>query len=236
MLTGVDLTSYGSTLPGTPSLGRLVKTILGHVPELERLRLSSIDSIEADPELHDAIAREARLMPHLHLSLQSGDDLILKRMKRRHLRADAIAFCEQIRRVRPDVAFGADLIAGFPTETESMFNRSLELIEACGLVHLHVFPFSARPGTAAARMPPVARALVKERARRLRQKGEDVRRHRLEGEVGNTRRVLAETAAHGHTEHFIDARLARPVVPGAVVEVMVTGHDGGRLLATPTGL
>jgi len=235
VLTGVDLTSYGSTLPGTPSLGRLVKTILKHVPELERLRLSSIDSIEADPELHDAIAREARLMPHLHLSLQSGDDLILKRMKRRHLRADAIAFCEQIRRLRPDVAFGADLIAGFPTETEAMFNRSLDLIEECGLVHLHVFPFSPRPGTAAARMPPVARALVKERARRLRQKGEDVRRHRLEGEVGNTRRVLAETAAHGHTEHFIDARLERPVVPGALVEVMVTGHDGSRLLATPTG-
>ena len=235
VLTGVDLTSYGSTLPGTPSLGRLVKTILKHVPELERLRLSSIDSIEADPELHDAIAREARLMPHLHLSLQSGDDLILKRMKRRHLRADAIAFCEQIRRVRPDVAFGADLIAGFPTETEAMFNRSLDLIEECGLVHLHVFPFSPRPGTAAARMPPVARALVKERARRLRQKGEDVRRHRLEGEVGNTRRVLAETAAHGHTEHFIDARLEHPVVPGALVEVMVTGHDGSRLLATPTG-
>ena len=235
VLTGVDLTSYGSTLPGTPSLGRLVKTILKHVPELERLRLSSIDSIEADPELHDAIAREARLMPHLHLSLQSGDDLILKRMKRRHLRADAIAFCEQIRRLRPDVAFGADLIAGFPTETEAMFNRSLDLIEECGLVHLHVFPFSPRPGTAAARMPPVARALVKERARRLRQKGEDVRRHRLEGEVGNTRRVLAETAAHGHTEHFIDARLEHPVVPGALVEVMVTGHDGSRLLATPTG-
>ena len=235
VLTGVDLTSYGSTLPGTPSLGRLVKTILKHVPELERLRLSSIDSIEADPALRDAIASEARLMPHLHLSLQSGDDLILKRMKRRHLRADAIAFCEQIRRVRPDVAFGADLIAGFPTETEAMFNRSLDLIEECGLVHLHVFPFSPRRGTAAARMPPVARELVKERARRLRQKGEDVRRRRLEGEVGNTRKVLAETAAHGHTEHFIDARLERPVVPGALVEVMVTGHDGGRLLAAPTG-
>jgi threonylcarbamoyladenosine tRNA methylthiotransferase MtaB len=235
VLTGVDLTSYGSSLPGTPSLGRLVKTILRHVPELERLRLSSIDSIEADPELRDAIAREARLMPHLHLSLQSGDDLILKRMKRRHLRADAIAFCEQIRRVRPDVAFGADLIAGFPTETESMFNRSLDLIEECGLVHLHVFPFSPRRGTAAARMPPVARELVKERARRLRQKGEDVRRRRLEGEIGNTRKVLAETAEHGRTEHFIDARLERSVVPGALVEVMVTGHDGGRLLAAPTG-
>ena len=235
VLTGVDLTSYGSTLPGTPSLGRLVKTILRHVPELERLRLSSIDSIEADPELRDAIARETRLMPHLHLSLQSGDDLILKRMKRRHLRADAIAFCEEIRRARPDVAFGANLIAGFPTESEAMFNRSLDLIEECGLVHLHVFPFSPRPGTAAARMPPVARELVKERARRLRQKGEDVRRRRLEGEIGNTRTVLAETAAHGRTEQFIDATLERPVVPGALVEVVVTGHDGGRLRATPTG-
>ena len=234
VLTGVDLTSYGSTLPGTPSLGRLVKTILRHVPELERLRLSSIDSVEADPELRDAIASEARVMPHLHLSLQSGDDLILKRMKRRHLRADAIAFCEQIRRVRPDVAFGADLIAGFPTETESMFARSLDLIEECGLVHLHVFPFSPRPGTAAARMPPVARELVKERARRLRQKGEDVRRRRLEGEVGHTRKVLAETAEHGRTEHFIDARLERSVVPGALVEVVVTGHDDGHLQATPT--
>jgi threonylcarbamoyladenosine tRNA methylthiotransferase MtaB len=234
VLTGVDLTSYGSTLPGTPSLGRLVKTILRHVPELERLRLSSIDSVEADPELRDTIASEARLMPHLHLSLQSGDDLILKRMKRRHLRADAIGFCEEIRRVRPDVAFGADLIAGFPTETESMFSRSLDLIEECGLVHLHVFPFSPRPGTAAARMPPLPRELVKERARRLRQKGEDVRRRRLEGEIGNTRKVLAETAEHGRTEHFIEARLARPVVPGALVEVVVTGHDRGRLQATPT--
>jgi threonylcarbamoyladenosine tRNA methylthiotransferase MtaB len=236
VLTGVDLTSYGSTLPGTPSLGRLVKTILRHVPELERLRLSSIDSVEADPELRDAIASETRLMPHLHLSLQSGDDLILKRMKRRHLRADAIAFCEQIRRVRPDVAFGADLIAGFPTETESMFDRSLDLIEECGLVHVHVFPFSPRPGTAAARMPPVARELVKERARRLRQKGEEVRRRRLEGEIGRTRKVLAETAARGRTEHFIDAALERSVVAGALVEVVVTGHEGGRLQVTPTGL
>ena len=235
VLTGVDLTSYGGTLPGTPPLGRLVKAILKHVPELERLRLSSIDSVEADPELREAIASEARLMPHLHLSLQSGDDLILKRMKRRHLRADAIAFCEQIRRLRPDVAFGADLIAGFPTETESMFNRSLDLIEECGLVHLHVFPFSPRPGTAAARMPPVARELVKERARRLRQKGEEMRRGRLDGEVGRTRRVLAESTAHGRTEHFIDTRLERPVAPGTVVDAAVVGHDGERLRAVATG-
>jgi threonylcarbamoyladenosine tRNA methylthiotransferase MtaB len=233
VLTGVDLTSYGGTLPGTPSLGRLVKAILKHVPELERLRLSSIDSVEADAELRDAIASEARLMPHLHLSLQSGDDLILKRMKRRHSRADAMAFCEQIRRLRPDVAFGADLIAGFPTETESMFARSLELVEACGLVHLHVFPFSPRPGTAAARMPAVAREVVKERARRLRQKGEEVLRRRLDGEIGHVRRVLAETAERGRTEHFIDARLARPAVPGTLVDVTVTGHDNGRLQAAP---
>jgi threonylcarbamoyladenosine tRNA methylthiotransferase MtaB len=235
VLTGVDLTSYGATLPGRPSLGRLVKAILKHVPELERLRLSSIDSVEADPELREAIATENRLMPHLHLSLQSGDDLILKRMKRRHLRADAIGFCEQIRRLRPDVAFGADLIAGFPTETESMFRRSLDLIEECGLVHLHVFPFSPRPGTAAARMPPVAPALVKERARRLREKGIQALRRRLEGEVGTVRRVLAETAARGRTEHFIDAQFNLPVVPGTLVDVTVTGHDGGRLEAAPAG-
>ncbi|HXW28100.1 MAG TPA: tRNA (N(6)-L-threonylcarbamoyladenosine(37)-C(2))-methylthiotransferase MtaB [Xanthobacteraceae bacterium] len=229
VLTGVDLTSYGGTLPGTPTLGRLVKGILKHVPELERLRLSSIDSVEADPELRAAMASEARLMPHLHLSLQSGDDLILKRMKRRHLRADAIAFCEQIRRLRPDVAFGADLIAGFPTETEPMFQRSLELIEECGLVHLHVFPFSPRPGTAAARMPPLPRELVKERARRLRQKGEEMLRRRLDGEIGRVRRVLAETAQRGRTEHFLDAQLASPIAPGTLVEVTVTGHAGGRL-------
>jgi len=235
VLTGVDLTSYGGTLPGTPSLGRLVKAILKHVPELERLRLSSIDSVEADPELRDAIATETRLMPHLHLSLQSGDDLILKRMKRRHLRADAIAFCEQIRRLRPDVAFGADLIAGFPTETESMFDRSLDLIEECGLVHLHVFPFSPRPGTAAARMPPVAPALIKERARRLREKGLEVLGRRLDGEIGRVRRVLAETAERGRTEHFIDARFKCPVVPGTLVDVTVTGHDAGRLEAAPAG-
>jgi threonylcarbamoyladenosine tRNA methylthiotransferase MtaB len=235
VLTGVDLTSYGGTLPGTPPLGRLVKAILKHVPALARLRLSSIDSVEADPELRDAIASQARLMPHLHLSLQSGDDLILKRMKRRHLRADAIAFCEQIRRLRPDVAFGADLIAGFPTETESMFDRSLALIEECGLVHLHVFPFSPRPGTAAARMPPLPRALVKERARRLREKGAEMLRRRLDGEIGRVRSVLAESAERGRTEHFLDARLSRPVAPGTLVDVTVTGHDGGRLEVAPAG-
>ncbi len=164
VLTGVDITSYGQNLPGAPKLGALVKQILKHVPELERLRLSSIDSVEADRDLLDALATDARLMPHLHLSLQAGDDMILKRMKRRHLRADAIAFCEQVRRLRPDVVFGADIIAGFPTETEEMFARSLDIVDECGLTHLHVFPFSPRPGTPAARMPQVAREVVKARA------------------------------------------------------------------------
>src|SRR5689334_16931545 len=166
VLTGVDLTSYGANLPGAPRLGTLVKQVFKHVPDLARLRLSSIDSVEADDDLFDVFADEARLMPHLHLSLQAGDDMILKRMKRRHTRADAIAFCERVRRLRPDVVFGADIIAGFPTESEVMFRRSLELVEECALVHLHVFPFSPRPGTPAARMPQVARTIVKERAQR----------------------------------------------------------------------
>ncbi len=153
VLTGVDITSYGADLPGAPKLGTLVKQILKHVPELKRLRLSSIDSVEADRDLIDAYAQEGRLMPHLHLSLQAGDDLILKRMKRRHARKDAIAFCDSLRRLRPDIVFGADIIAGFPTETEAMFKNSLDLVDDCGLTHLHVFPFSARTGTPAARMP-----------------------------------------------------------------------------------
>jgi threonylcarbamoyladenosine tRNA methylthiotransferase MtaB len=153
VLTGVDVTSYGADLPGAPKLGTLVKQILKHVPELERLRLSSIDSVEADAELLDALAQDGRVMPHLHLSLQAGDDLILKRMKRRHSRNDAITFCNTARRLRPDVVLGADLIAGFPTETEAMFQNSLDLVDECGLTHLHVFPFSPRPGTPAARMP-----------------------------------------------------------------------------------
>jgi threonylcarbamoyladenosine tRNA methylthiotransferase MtaB len=171
VLTGVDITSYGADLPGTIRLGRLVRHILRHVPELPRLRLSSIDQIEVDTALLDAIATEPRLMPHLHLSLQAGDDMILKRMKRRHRRADAVAFCEQVRRLRPDVAFGADLIAGFPTETEAMFAGSLDLVDECDLAYLHIFPFSPRKGTPAARMPQVTRREVKERAARLRTKG-----------------------------------------------------------------
>jgi threonylcarbamoyladenosine tRNA methylthiotransferase MtaB len=229
VLTGVDITSYGGDLPGAPRLGRLIKQILKHVPELERLRLSSIDSIEADDDLIDALADEPRLMPHLHLSLQAGDDLILKRMKRRHARADAVAFCERVRRLRPDVAFGADLIAGFPTETEAMFARSLDLVDDCGLAHLHVFPFSPRPGTPAARMPQVARAVVKERARRLREKGAAALAQRLADEVGRRRQVLVESGGIGRTGRYMAVRLANASVPGAIVDVTIAGHDGRQL-------
>jgi threonylcarbamoyladenosine tRNA methylthiotransferase MtaB len=231
VLTGVDLTSYGADLPGAPRLGTLVKQILKHVPELERLRLSSIDAVEADRDLLDAFARHGRLMPHLHLSLQAGDDLILKRMKRRHLRADAIAFCQQVRRLRPDVVFGADIIAGFPTETEDMFARSLDLVEECGLTHLHVFPFSPRPGTPAARMPQTPREVVRERARRLRERGEAALRAHLDAQVGRTRRVLAESARLGRSEHFTLVGLNAAVEPGMVVDVSIKGHDGRQLLA-----
>jgi threonylcarbamoyladenosine tRNA methylthiotransferase MtaB len=231
VLTGVDITSYGADLPGAPKLGALVSQILKHVPELKRLRLSSIDSVEADRELLDLIASEARLMPHLHLSLQAGDDLILKRMKRRHSRAQAIAFCRTLRQLRPDIVFGADLIAGFPTETADMFRRSLDLVEECDLTYLHVFPFSARPGTPAARMPQLDRATIKERARFLRERGAEALRRHLQREVGTTRRILAESASAGRTEHFTAVRFAAPVEPGSIVERTIAGHDGGQLLA-----
>jgi threonylcarbamoyladenosine tRNA methylthiotransferase MtaB len=230
VITGVDITSYGHDLPGAPSLGTLVKQILKHVPELNRLRLSSIDSIEADDALLATIASEPRLMPHLHLSLQAGDDLILKRMKRRHLRGDAIQFCERVRALRPDIVFGADLIAGFPTETEAMFQRSLDLVAECGLTHLHVFPFSPRPGTPAARMPQVAREVVKERAGRLRAKGEAALRRHLDGEVGLRRKILVENETIGRTEGFTPVRLAART-PGSLIEAHITGHNGRELLA-----
>jgi threonylcarbamoyladenosine tRNA methylthiotransferase MtaB len=231
VLTGVDLTSYGENLPGTPRLGTLVKQILKHVPELERLRLSSIDMVETDRDLLDAFGSDARLMPHLHLSLQAGDDLILKRMKRRHSRADAVAFCEQVRRLRGDVVFGADIIAGFPTETEAMFERSLDLVDDCGLTYLHVFPFSARSGTPAARMPQLSRAVVKERARRLRAKGAEAFARHLDREIGARRRVLAETREMGRTEHFTPVRISAPVEPGEIVDLTMRRHDGRHLLA-----
>jgi threonylcarbamoyladenosine tRNA methylthiotransferase MtaB len=231
VLTGVDLTSYGRNLPGAPKLGSLIKQILKHVPDLRRLRLSSIDSVEADRDLLDAFASDERLMPHLHLSLQAGDDIILKRMKRRHLRTDAIAFCEQVRRLRPDVVFGGDVIAGFPTETEAMFARSLDLIDECGLVHLHAFPYSARPGTAAARMPPVAPEIIKERARRLRAKAAEAYARHLDREVGSQRQVLVESADRGHTEHFTPVHLTTPSAPGVIRNLTVIGHDDRELLA-----
>ena len=225
VLTGVDITSY------EPGLGLLVKAVLRELPELRRLRLSSIDSVEADADLLDALASDARLMPHLHLSLQSGDDMILKRMKRRHSRADAIAFCDTVRRLRPDIVFGGDIIAGFPTETEEMFARSLDLVDECGLTQLHVFPFSPRPGTPAARMPQVAGDVVKDRARRLREKGEQALRRHLDGEIGARRLVLAERGGVGRTPQFMPVRLAAPVEPGAMVNATITGHDGRQLLA-----
>jgi threonylcarbamoyladenosine tRNA methylthiotransferase MtaB len=231
VLTGVDITSYGADLPGAPKLGMLVKQILKHVPELKRLRLSSIDSVEADRDLLDVLAGDERLMPHLHLSLQAGDDLILKRMKRRHLRADAIAFCETVRRLRPDTVFGADLIAGFPTETEAMFQNSLALVEECGLTHLHVFPFSPRPGTPAARMPQLSRQVIKERAARLRTRGAAALARHLEGEIGATRRVLVESHESGRTEQFTQVKLAAPAEAGAIIDLKMAAHDGRQLLA-----
>lgn len=228
VLTGVDLTSYGTDLPGAPRLGLLTKQILRHVPELKRLRISSIDSIEADNDLLDALASDARLMPHLHLSLQSGDDMILKRMKRRHSRQDAVAFCDQVRRLRPDIAFGADIIAGFPTETEEMFSRSLDLVQECGLTFLHVFPYSPRPGTPAARMPQVAGGAIKERAKRLRAAAESALRRRLQAEIGATREVLIEGESVGRTEHYLPVAIAGGCV-GNVVPMRIAGSDGERL-------
>ena len=228
VLTGVDLTSYGADLPGTPKLGTLTKQILKHVPDLKRLRISSIDSIEVDRDLLDVIASDERLMPHLHLSLQAGDDLVLKRMKRRHSRADAVEFCKQVRRLRPDIAFGADIIAGFPTETEEMFTRSQTLVEECDLTFLHVFPYSPRPGTPASRMPQVDGRSIKDRARRLRETGDAALRRRLELETGTTRQVLIESGTQGRTEHFVPVAI-EGFVPGSVQTLKIAGHDGARL-------
>jgi len=231
VLTGVDITSYGADLPGSMSLGRLVRHVLTHVRELPRLRLSSIDQVEVDADLMDAIASESRLMPHLHLSMQAGDDLILKRMKRRHSRNDAIAFCRQVRSVRPDVAFGADLIAGFPTETEAMFSNTLDLVEQCDLAYLHVFPFSPRKGTPAARMPQVAKAEIKARAARLRCKGQDALKRHLDRQTGRVLAVLTERNGLGRAEDFAEVSVQHAASPGTVIAARVTGHDGQRLNA-----
>ena len=231
VLTGVDLTSWGADLPATPRLGDLVMRILKLVPDLQRLRISSIDSIEADEMLMQAIATEPRLMPHLHLSLQAGDDMILKRMKRRHLRDDAIRFCEEARRLRPDIVFGADIIAGFPTETEEMFVNSIRLVEDCGLTFLHVFPFSPRKGTPAARMPQVKGPVIKDRAARLRAAGDLALSRHLSAQVGVEHRILMEGPRLGRTGQFTEVAFASDQPEGQIVTARISGFADGRLTA-----
>ncbi len=233
VLTGVDLTSWGADLPGQPSLGVLVRTLLRDVPELPRLRLSSIDAAEIDAELMACLADEPRLMPHLHLSLQSGDDLILKRMKRRHGRADALRLVEAVRRVRPDTAFGADLIAGFPTETEAAFENTLALVEEAGLAFLHVFPYSPRPTTPAARMPAVPGVVIRERAARLRAAGERALSRHLDRQVGRRVRALVERPGLARAEDFTEVAFAGAGAPGQVIEGVIAGHDGRRARLAP---
>jgi threonylcarbamoyladenosine tRNA methylthiotransferase MtaB len=236
VLTGVDVTSWGADLPGQPTLGQLVARILKLVPELPRLRLSSIDAAEIDPDLMRCLADEPRLMPYLHLSLQAGDDMILKRMKRRHSRADALNLVAHVRAVRPDTAFGADLIAGFPTETDAMFENTLSLVEEAGLAFLHVFPYSARPGTPAARMPAVAQPVVKARAARLRAAGEAALARHLQRQVGRTLTGLVERLDSGQggrarAEDFTEIAFEGEAQVGGLVALRVTGHDGKRALA-----
>ena len=231
VLTGVDLTSWGADLPGTPRLGDLVMRILRLAPDLPRLRISSIDSIEADENLMQAIATEPRLMPHLHLSLQHGDDLILKRMKRRHLRDDAIRFAEEARRLRPEMTFGADIIAGFPTETEAHFENSLKLVEDCGLTFLHVFPFSPRPGTPAARMPQIKGPAIKERAARLRAEGDAALARHLAAQIGQPHRILIENPRMGRTEQFTEVAFAADQPEGQILTATILGMAGQQLTA-----
>jgi threonylcarbamoyladenosine tRNA methylthiotransferase MtaB len=242
ILTGVDLTSYGPDLPGSPTLGLLVERILTHVPALERLRLSSLDSIEIDDRLFDLIAGEDRIMPHVHLSLQSGDDMILKRMKRRHLRADAVRLVERLKAKRPDIAIGADIIAGFPTEEEDMFANSLALLEDCDIVFGHIFPYSPRPGTAAARMPQLDRATIKARADRLRTAAQGRKAHWLESMIGTERRVLIERDGRtGHAENHAsveipateDFRFAPDALKGRIMTLTITASDGAKLTGIP---
>ena len=231
VLSGVDLGHYGADLPGRPSLGEAVCRLLRAVPALPRLRLSSIDPVEVDPALERLFAEEPRLMPHLHLSIQAGDDLVLKRMKRRHRRADVLALCRRLRALRPEIAFGADLIAGFPTETPAMFENTRRLIEDAGLVWLHVFPYSSRPGTPAARMPQVPVAERRARAAALRAAAEAPRRRFLEGRIGGEAGVLLETAARGRDECFAEVAFERAAgAPGALVRARIAGVAGERLI------
>ena len=231
VLTGVDLTSWGADLPGSPPLGDLVRRILKLVPDLARLRISSIDSIEVDPALMEAIATEKRLMPHLHLSLQAGDNMILKRMKRRHLREDAIRFCEDARNLRPDMTFGADIIAGFPTETDAMFENSLKLVDACDLTWLHVFPYSPRPGTPAARMPAVSGAIIKDRAAQLRKAGDAKVQDHLAAQIGQTHHVLMESPRMGRTAQFAEVAFETDQPEGQIVTAVISGRSGNQLRA-----
>ena len=231
VLTGVDITSYGPDLPGTPTLGKLVQSILRHVPDLPRLRISSIDSIEADPSFYDAIA-SSKVMPHLHLSRQAGDDLILKRMKRRHSRDEALAVVERFRAIRPEMVFGADIIAGFPTETDAMFDNTLRIVDEAGLTFLHVFPFSPRPGTPAAKMPQVDKRVARERAAQLRAAGDRRFAAFCASRVGATERVLVEREDIGRTEQFVPVRLS-PLQPGAILDVSIAGADASGLIGAP---
>jgi threonylcarbamoyladenosine tRNA methylthiotransferase MtaB len=237
VLTGVDITSYGGDLPGRPKLGQMARRLLAQVPDLKRLRLSSLDAIELDDDLKRLVAEEERLMPHLHLSLQAGDDMILKRMKRRHARAEAVALCDDLRRLRPDMVFGADLIAGFPTETEAMFENSLTLVEDCGLTWLHVFPYSARKGTPAARMPQLPVAMRRERAARLRSAGARALSRFLDAQLGKTASVLiekqeADGRVMGRSETFAPVLLNSGTI-GAVIDARITGREGDSLTALP---
>jgi len=232
VLTGVDITGYGTDLPGTPTLGQAVRRLLAQVPELPRLRLSSLDPVEIDEDLIRLVAEEPRLMPHFHLSVQAGDDMILKRMKRRHLRDDVITMAKRLRSLRPDLALGADIIAGFPTETEEMFQNSLALVDEVGLTHLHVFPYSVRPGTPAAKMPQVYGPEIKERAARLRAKGAEAMATFRTARIGKTASVLVEQDDSGHCEHYLPIRLNRPVPAGTIQTVRITGQDHTHLIGT----
>ena len=233
VLTGVDVTSYGHDHPGRPTLGSLVERILTHVPTLPRLRLSSLDGVEIDDALLDILTSEERVMPHVHLSIQSGDDMILKRMKRRHSRAQAIELVARLKRARPQIAIGADLIAGFPTETEAMFEASLDIIDACEIVHGHVFPFSARAGTPAARMPPVEAGAIKQRAKRLRQRIANRKRAFLQDQIGTVQNILVERdGLSGYAPNFARVRLNDPAAPGSIAAARIHGHDDAELLGT----
>ena len=237
VLSGIDVTSYGADLPGKPSLGQMVRRVLALVPDLKRLRLSSLDPVEIDDDLWRLIAEEPRLMPHLHLSLQAGDDLVLKRMKRRHGRADALAVAARARALRPDMAFGADLIAGFPTETDEMFENTLALVDEAGLAYLHVFPYSERPGTPAARMPSVPKPVRKARAQRLRTAGATALHRHLDRQVGRTVRAVVETDGFARAEDFspiaFDGGAIDGGVPGSVLALILVARDGDRLIGRP---